>query len=117
MKFELIATEFFIEQLGGLDKKSKEQIKVKIDLILSNPFRFKRIHAKTVNNVFRVRLNFQNKEIRLIYAVLSPNIVLVCLLDRKNNYTDLEKYLRKIWPINKDKSEAVTKCNQFNADL
>ena len=95
MKFELVATEFFIEQIEDLDKKSKDQIKEKIDLISSNPFRFKRIHAKTVNNVFRVRLNLQNNEIRLIYAVLSPNIVLVCLLDRKNNYTDLEKYLGK----------------------
>jgi len=96
MKFELVATEFFIEQIEDLDKKSKDQIKEKIDLISSNPFRFKRIHAKTVHNVFRVRLNLQNKEIRLIYAVLSPNIVLVCLLDRKNNYTDLEKYLGNI---------------------
>ncbi|NOR47983.1 MAG: hypothetical protein GQ533_08055 [Methanosarcinaceae archaeon] len=96
MKFELVATEFFIEQLGGLDKKSKGQIKEKIDLISSDPFRFKRIHTKTVHNVFRVRLNLQSKEIRLIYAVLSPNIVLVCLLDRKNNYKDLEKYLGKI---------------------
>ena len=93
MKFELVATEYFIEQIEDLDKKSKDQIKEKIELISSNPFRFKRIHAKTVNNVFRVRLNLQNNEIRLIYAVLSPNIVLVCLLDRKNNYTDLDKYL------------------------
>ena len=96
MKFELVATEFFIEQLGDLDKKSKGQIKEKIDLISSDPFRFKRIHTKTVHNIFRVRLNLQSKEIRLIYAVLSPNIVLVCLLDRKNNYKDLEKYLEKI---------------------
>ena len=96
MKFELVATEFFIEQLNDLDKKSKGQIKEKIDLISSDPFRFKKIHTKTVKNVFRVRLNLQSKEIRLIYAVLSPNIVLVCLLDRKNNYNDLEKYLGKL---------------------
>ncbi len=96
MKFELVATEFFIEQIEDLDKKSKDQIKEKIELISSNPFRFKRIHTKTIHNVFRVRLNLQSKEIRLIYAVLSPNIVLVCLLDRKNNYKDLEKYLGKL---------------------
>ena len=96
MKFELVATEFFIEQIENLDKKSKGQIKEKIDLISSDPFRFKKIHTKTVKNVFRVRLNLQSKEIRLIYAVLSPNIVLVCLLDRKNNYNDLEKYLGKL---------------------
>ncbi|KAF5412327.1 MAG: hypothetical protein C5S47_01585 [Candidatus Methanogasteraceae archaeon] len=33
---------------------------------------------------------------RLIYAVLSPNIILVCLLDRKDDYTDLEKYLKEL---------------------
>ena len=56
----------------------------------------KRIHSNTVHNVFRVRLNIQSNETRLIYAVLSPNIVLICLLNRKNNYTDMEKYLEKI---------------------
>jgi len=96
MKFEVVATEFFIEQIENLDEKSKEQVKDKIKLILANPFRFKRIHSNTVHNVFRVRLNIQSNETRLIYAVLSPNIVLVCLLNRKNNNTDLEKYLEKI---------------------
>lgn len=96
MIFEVVATEFFIEQNENLDQISKGQIKEKIELISENPFRFKRIHSKTVHNVFRVRLNIQSNEMRLIYAVLSPNIVLVCLLNRKNNYSDLEKYLEKI---------------------
>ena len=48
MKFELVATEFFIEQIRDLDRKSKDQIKEKINLISSDPFRFKRIHSKTV---------------------------------------------------------------------
>jgi len=85
MKFELVATEIFIEQ-----------IKKKIDLISSNPFRFKRIHSETVHNLFRVRLNIRSNEMRLIYAVLSPNIIPVCLLDRKDDYIDLEKYLREL---------------------
>ena len=96
MKFELVATEFFIEQIRDLDRKSKDQIKEKINLISSDPFRFKRIHSKTVHNVFRVRLNIRGNETRLIYVFVSPNIILVCLLNRKNNYTDLEKYLGKI---------------------
>ncbi len=95
MKFELVATEIFIEQIENLDKKSKEQIKKKIDLISSNPFRYKRIHSKTVHNLFRVRLNIWS-EMRLIYAVLSPNIILVCSLDQKDDYADLEKYLKEL---------------------
>ena len=96
MKFELVATEFFIEQIRDLDRKSKDQIKEKISLISSYPFRFKRIHSKTLYNIFRVKLNIQSKEMRLIYAVLSPNTILVCLLNRKNNYTDLEKYIQEL---------------------
>lgn len=96
MKFELVATEIFIEQIENLDKKSKEQIKKKINLILSDPFRFKRIHSKTVHNLFRVRLNLRGNETRLIYAVLPPNIIMVCLLNRKNDYADLEKYLQEL---------------------
>ena len=83
MKFELVATEIFIGQIENLDKKSKEQIKKKIDMISSNPFRFKRIHSKTVHNLFRVRLNIRSNETRLIYAILPPNIVLICLLNQK----------------------------------
>ena len=71
-------------------------IKKKIDLISSNSPIFKRIYSKTIHNFFRVRLNIRSNETRLIYAVLSPNIILVCLLERKNNYTDLEKYLREL---------------------
>ncbi len=70
MKFELVATEFFIEQIGDLDRGSKDQIKEKISLISSDPFRFKRIHSKTVHNVFRVRLNIRNKEMRLICSII-----------------------------------------------
>ena len=52
MKFELLATEFFIEQVGDLDRKSKDQVKEKINLISSDPFRFKRIHSKTVQVLY-----------------------------------------------------------------
>jgi mRNA-degrading endonuclease RelE of RelBE toxin-antitoxin system len=39
MKFELVATEFFIRQIEKLDKKSKNQIKEKIQLISSKRFK------------------------------------------------------------------------------
>jgi hypothetical protein len=61
-----------LSRIRNLDRKSKDQIKEKISLISSDPFRFKRIHSKTVHNVFRVRPNIQSKEMRLIYAVFYP---------------------------------------------
>lgn len=96
MSFRVKALEFFIQQLEKLDEKSKGIIREKIRLIKENPFRFKRIHSRKFNKVFRARLNLQGKETRLIYVVLEPNIVIVCLLERKKGYRDLEKYLSKI---------------------
>ena len=54
MKFELVATDFFVQQIEDMDQKSKKIIKDKIELVLTNPFRFKRLHSKIVRNVFRV---------------------------------------------------------------
>jgi len=96
MKFKIIPSNSFNKQLCKLDEKSKKLIYNKIQLIKQNPFRFKRIHTDKFSKVFRVRLSIQSKETRLIYVVLEPNIILVCLLDRKKDYKDLEKYLQKI---------------------
>ncbi len=96
MSFKIKALDFFLRQIEKLDEKSKRIIKQKIQIIKENPFKFKRIHSKRFNRVFRVRLNLKGKETRLIYVVLEPNIVIVCLLERKNDYRDLEKYLSKI---------------------
>ncbi|MFH1545605.1 MAG: hypothetical protein ABIE23_06000 [archaeon] len=96
MSFRVEALEFFLKQIKKIDEKSKRIIQEKIALIKENPFRFKRIHSKKFHKVFRVRLNLQGKETRLIYIVLEPNILIVCLLERKKNYRDLEKYLSKI---------------------
>lgn len=96
MIFTVRPLEIFTKQLEKLDGKSKRIIRQKIELIRENPFRFKKIHAKKFGKVFRIRLSIQNKETRLIYAVIEPNIIIVCLLERKNDYKDLEKYLAKI---------------------
>lgn len=96
MSFKVKALEFFIRQAAELDGKGKRIISQKIELIKENPFRFKRIHSKRFSKVFRVRLNLMGKETRLIYVVLEPDIIIVCLLERKKGYRDLEKYLSKI---------------------
>ncbi|MAF50842.1 MAG: hypothetical protein CMH64_02005 [Nanoarchaeota archaeon] len=96
MSYKIKVLEKFKEQVRELDKKSKKIIENKILLIKENPFRFKRLNTKHLSRVFRVRLNVQSKETRLIYAVLEPNIILVCLLERKKDYKDLEKYISKL---------------------
>ena len=96
MIFKLVPSNIFLKQIKNLDNKSKRIIENKINLIKENPYRYKKIHSKFFSKVFRIRLNIKNKETRLIYAVIEPNIILVCLLERKKSYRDLEKYLKKI---------------------
>ena len=96
MTFAVKLSPVIVKQLGALDEKSKRVVWEKIKQIDQNPFRFKKIHSKSFRKVFRVRMSIQHKETRLIYVVLEPNILIVCLLERKKDYKDLEKYLAKI---------------------
>ncbi len=94
MTFNVKLSSVIVEQLNSFDSKSKAIIWEKIKLIKENPFYFKRIHSKKFKKVFRVRLSINGKETRLIYVLIEPNIIVVCLLERNKNYKDLEKYLK-----------------------
>ena len=98
MNFIIKTTEIFLDQVRDLCEHDKQQINNKISLLKQNPYRNKRLHSQKFSKAFRIRMNLSGKETRLIYIVLEPNIILVCLLERKNDYKDLEKYLNKIWP-------------------
>jgi mRNA-degrading endonuclease RelE of RelBE toxin-antitoxin system len=96
MTFAIKLAPVIIEQLNALDEKSRRTVQEKIKLIEENPFRFKRIHSKSFRKAFRIRLSIQGKETRLIYVIIEPNIIIACLLERKKDYKDLEKYLAKL---------------------
>ena len=96
MKHKIIPSTNFIKQIKKLDLNSKEIIYNKIQLIKENPYRYKKIHSNKFSRVFRVRFSINKQETRLIYVILEPNIILVCLLDRGKDYKNLERYLKKI---------------------
>ncbi len=96
MNFEIIFSNFFKKQILKLDKKSKKLIYNKIQLIKQNPYRNKKVHSKKFSKVFRERVNIQGKDTRIVYVIINPKIIVACLLDRKKDYKDLEKYLSKI---------------------
>lgn len=95
MKFKLVSTKDFQEQSKNLDKKTKRIIDNKLDLILENPFRFKALKSSG-HRLFRIPFKINSKEMRLIYKIIKPNIILICLLERKHNYKDLKKYLKNL---------------------
>ena len=96
MKYSIVSSKDFQKQFDKLDFKSRKLIYDKVQLIKENPFRYKRLKGQKFSKLFRVRLNLNKKETRLIYVVLQPNIILICLLDRKKDYKDLKKYVERI---------------------
>ena len=96
MNFDLVSTEFFLNQIENLSETYKKQIQKKLELIKRNPFRFKGIHSEKFSRVFRVRMKIEGKEMRLIYAVVGTKVIIAGLLDRSKEYGDLENYLSKI---------------------
>jgi len=97
MNFTIKALPYFKEQVMKLDTQSRRIIHEKIQLVRENPYRNKKIHSRQFSKVFRIRLSLHAKETRLVYVVIEPSIILVCLLDRKKEYKDLEKFLAKFW--------------------
>lgn len=93
MSYKVVSLGSFRKQIDKESKKSRKIIDDKIRLIEENPYRFKRIYSKKFGKTFRVRLNLEKREVRMIYVILEPNVILVCLLKRKKDYKDLEKYL------------------------
>ncbi|MFH1257636.1 MAG: hypothetical protein ABIG96_01060 [Candidatus Micrarchaeota archaeon] len=96
MSYELKSSSLFLEQLKTISPHGKMLIESKLDLIKQNPFRFKRIHSRKFSQVFRIRLNLDGKDCRLIFVILNGAVILVCILERKNDYRELEGMLRKI---------------------
>jgi hypothetical protein len=95
-EFRIIPTKFLMTQIQCLDKKTKRIIHQKKELLKINPFRYKNIHSKQYNHVFRIKFTDCGEEKRLVYVVLK-NIVFLCfVLDRSKKYKDLEKYFKKV---------------------
>jgi mRNA-degrading endonuclease RelE of RelBE toxin-antitoxin system len=91
--FRIVPTKEFLEQAKQLDEKTKRIVDEKLDLLKENPYRFKSLYHKNLK-LFRIRLNVQNKETRLVYAVIKPDVILLCFIERKKDYRDLAKYLK-----------------------
>ena len=64
-------TKFFKSQVLKLNEKEKRIIKSKIELVKSNPTRFKKLQG--YKNVFEIKISVQNNYSRLIFALYEPD--------------------------------------------
>lgn len=95
MIFTIKGTDRFYKQLNELEEKSKRILKDKLDLLKENPYRFKKLQGRKLK-LFRIRFNIKGKESRLVYAVIEPNVILICFLDRSKGYKELDRYIKEL---------------------
>ncbi|MBT4375755.1 hypothetical protein HOD29_00050 [archaeon] len=95
MSYRLVPTHLFLQQLEKLSFKSRQILKEKLEYLKFAPARNKRILGYNLF-LFRIRLSDSGKELRIIYLLDKEKIKILCILNRKNNYKDLEKYLRRL---------------------
>lgn len=94
-KYTVKPSNFFLSQLKNLNCKTIESIYSKLKLLETNPKRNKKLfHDKYL--LLRIRLTDVNKEIRIVYTIKKYEVRVLFILDRSNNYKDLEKYLKKV---------------------
>lgn len=95
MKYTLKPTKFFLEQVEKLGTQAKSVLKDTLRRTKENPAWNKRIKGFYLF-LFRIRFTDENKELRVICMLEGEEIILLCILDRGNEYKDLKKYLKKI---------------------
>ncbi len=93
MEYEVIPSEFFLEQIDELSDEAAKLIEDKLRLAKINPFRFKRIEGYSLF-LFRIRFEDNRKEKRVVYLVDKPKVKVLCILDRSSEYNQLRKFLK-----------------------
>ena len=94
MKYELIPSKFFLEQIEKLSNESSKLIEEKLLLVKINPYRYKRIKGYRLF-LCRIRFEDKRKEKRLVYLVDKPKVKVLCILDRGSEYNQLRKFLKR----------------------
>jgi mRNA-degrading endonuclease RelE of RelBE toxin-antitoxin system len=94
MEYEIIPSNFFLEQIDDLSDDAAKLIEEKLLLAKINPYRYKRIEGYKLF-LFRIRFEDDRKEKRVIYLVDKPKVKVLCILDRDSEYKGLRKFLKK----------------------
>jgi len=95
MKYEVIPSNFFLEQLDSLKEKTLEILDEKIQLLEINPARNKQIVGYP-ENLFRIRFVDYGISKRLIYGIEGKIVKLFFILNRSKNYKEMKSYLKKV---------------------
>lgn len=92
--FIIRPSRIFLEQFDSLSLKAQESLEEKIIILKHSPQRNKRLTGIELF-LFRIRFEDNGCEKRAIYELNPPYVNLLCILDRKKDYKDLRKFLKK----------------------
>jgi hypothetical protein len=103
LKFKLNFSDFFKSQFKKTTGKKREQILMKLREVLESPVRFKSLSG--YRHLFEVKVDFENKFSRLIYAMYIPKkneIRIFGIFDRGRDFKDFfKKFKNEVKKIKK----------------
>ena len=94
MEYILTPSTFFLEQVDELSDKAARIVEEKLKLLKINPFRFKKPEGFDLF-LFRIRLEDNQKEKRVVYLVNKPEVKIICIIDRDSSYQKLREFLKQ----------------------
>lgn len=95
MSYELKVSEVCYKQIEQLGSRTVTQLYRKLQMVKLDPFRFKALKGFGIP-VFRLRFSDQRRDMRLIYAVTANVILLLCILERSDDYRELVRIMKDL---------------------
>ena len=97
MTYDLFTSDLILEQVYELrlSQTEKELVQQKLNLALENPFRNKAITAPGLTKIFEIKITLKGIYKRIIYSIDNNTLRAECIIDRKNDFNDLLKLLKK----------------------
>jgi len=91
----LIPSRFFLSQIKEFNAEEKKLIGQKLELAKINPFRYKSINVPGMTKVFEIKITLNGLYRRIIYSISGEDIRIECIINRKDDFKDLVKFIFK----------------------
>ena len=95
MTLTLRPSKVFLAQVAELSPQEKLLIAEKLELAKLNPFRYKPLSVPGLTKVFEIKITLAGLYSRIVYTLSGNEIRVECIINRKNDFSDLLKLLYK----------------------
>lgn len=95
MTFSLKPSKVFLSQVREFSAEERLLIAEKLELAKLNPFRYKSLSVPGLSKVLEMKITLGGLYSRIVYTIHGSELLVECVINRKNDFRDLLKLLYK----------------------